>query len=224
MITACITTRNEQETIGPLVSRLLGLYQAVIVVDDASADQTAAEARASGAHVTVNAVRMGMATSILSGWGLALSYGASHVVQIDAGGSHDPADSLRMLSAGADIVIGSRFVPGARYTGRPWRAWMSRAAAAACNWAQRGARWHDWTSGYRAYSAKAMRLLMDHTYLSRMHGFQIETLALAGDHGLTIAEVPISYQAGRSAFNLRVAGEAFAAWFDVLNHRGAVRA
>jgi hypothetical protein len=48
-----------------------------------------------------------------------------------------------------------------------------------------------------------------------MHGWQIEVLAHAGHLGLEIAEVPISYRAGRSAFNRKIANEAFLVWMDI---------
>jgi len=223
-IVACITTRNEARSIGLLVGKLIaGDFDAVLVVDDASTDGTAEIAKNDGAMVFNNKRRLGMAASILLGWRLALSLDAGLVLQIDAGGSHNPVDAWKFISPGfaqpADLVIGSRFCKGARYVGRSWRAVMSRAAAVACNLAQPGARWSDWTSGYRAYSALALRVLTERAYRSRMHGFQIETLARAGAAGLSITEVPITYTAGESAFNSQIAAECFRAWWDVMRAR-----
>jgi len=114
-----------------------------------------------------------------------------------------------------DVVIGSRFVKGSRYTGRPRRALMSRVASMACNFAQPGAHWSDWTSGFRAFTAPALQALLGKRYFAKMHGWQIEVLAHAGHLGLEIAEAPISYRAGRSAFNRHIANEAFLVWLDI---------
>lgn len=221
-IVACVTTRNEVESIGPLVDDLRALGMKVVVVDDASEDGTAGFADYLGAHVARNEHRLGIGPSLVVAWRMALELGAERVIQIDAGGSHDPKDAWRLLDIEADVVIGSRFVGGARYEGRPWRALMSRAAALACNWAQPGAHWRDWTSGYRCFSRRALQVLLTQTYSAKMHGFQIEVLARAGEAGLSIEEVPITYTAGRSAFNWKVLNEAVGVWLDILNHYSGV--
>jgi dolichol-phosphate mannosyltransferase len=221
-IVACVTTRNEVESIGPLVDALRALDMKVVVVDDASTDGTAGFADYLGAHVTRNEHRLGIGPSLLAAWRRALELGANRVLQIDAGGSHDPQDCATLLASNAEVVIGSRFIDGARYEGRPWRAVMSRAAAMACNMAQAGAHWQDWTSGFRCFSRRALVRLLKPTYSAKMHAFQIEVLARAGEAGLSIEEVPITYTAGRSAFNWKVMNEAVGVWLDVLNHYSGV--
>ena len=143
----------------------------------------------------------------------------------DAGGSHDPAAAKSLLDVqtltGAEIVVGSRFVPGAIYRGEasPWRPLLSRVAASACNMAT-GARYFDWTSGYRVFTADALQELLDKFYHARMHGWQIEVLAQANAMGMHIVEWPIEYTAGRSSFNWRVAHEASNSWLHVFFHIG----
>jgi dolichol-phosphate mannosyltransferase len=156
------------------------------------------------------------------GWRHALEGGATRIVQIDAGGSHDPADIPTLLSSTADLVVGSRFCPGGRHVGNPRRALLSRVAAGACSFAQTGARYADWTSGYRVLSARCARYLLSVPYRATMHGWQIETLARAGEAGFSIEERPITYTAGRSSLNRAVAWEAFLVWNDILNHIGWV--
>jgi glycosyltransferase involved in cell wall biosynthesis len=232
VIGAVITTYNEAETIGPLVREFTDYGAWAIVVDDHSTDGTPQIAADAGAMVTQTDKRLGIGPCLQAAWRLALEAGWGKVLQIDAGGSHDPNEAGRLLAAldTADMVIGSRFVPGAHYIGGPWhRPHLSRLAAAMCRFALPGTPFRDWTSGYRAFRADALRQLLTHNYQARMHGFQVETLAYAWADGLRIAEVPITYTAGRSSFNRRVAWEAFQVWLDIVDHtpryrRRAVRA
>lgn len=228
---AVVTTFNEAATIGALVSELgANGFSPVIVVDDQSLDETPHYARMAGADVRETDKRFGIGLSLMAGWLAFLpeTFGCEYIVQIDAGGSHDPNEAMGLVAyataTGADVVIGSRFCKGARYTGNPKRALLSRLAALMCNLAQHGAHYSDWTSGYRVFSRKALQTLLSvKHYRGRMHEWQIEVLARAGEAGLRIVEAPITYTAGRSSFNLRVAWEAFQMWGHVFNHIGAVR-
>lgn len=219
MIAAVITTRNEAGTIGRLVDALYAHADRVIVADADSTDDTLVFADMHGAAV-FHVGRVGIGPALRQAWTCALDFGATRILQIDAGGSHDPHEAPRLLDVDADMVIGSRFTTGGVYVGRPWRAWLSRAAAAALNTAQPGARYADWTSGYRVFSADLARYLLRVPYQCEMHGWQIEVLARAGEAGARIVEVPITYRAGRSSFNLKIAGEGFQAYSQVANHIG----
>jgi hypothetical protein len=149
---------------------------------------------------------------MLKAWSFALTHGADRIVQMDAGGSHIAIESLSLLANGSQLVIGSRFLPDSRYYGRPWRALMSRAASFACS-AKAGCRLTDWTSGFRAFTSDAIAYLLNFCdYKARMHGWQIEVLGKAIRSGMSIAEMPITYRAGESSFDLSVAREAFRAW------------
>jgi hypothetical protein len=138
------------------------------------------------------------------------------VVQLDAGRSHFPQAATHLVGrlGDADVLVGSRFREGACYLGDPGRQALSKAAALACNvryfHALTGV--SDWTSGYRVFSAGALRKLARLEYTATMHGWQIEVLQAALWLRLTITEAPITYQGGRSSFNRRVAKEAFGVW------------
>jgi len=221
MIAVCITAKNEEETIGAIVSSLSGYP--VYVADDGSNDTTGGVARQAGAKTVVRHDEPhGIGPSLMELWRLALEDGCERIAQLDAGGSHLTSDLNRMLwhSHPASVVVGSRFLPGSFYMGRPFRRHMSRLAAAMCNLAQIGANHTDWTSGYRVFSAGAVEQLLKRRYFARMHAWQMEVLAWAGFLGMSIAEVPITYIAGESSFNLKCANEAFVVWQHIFNHLG----
>jgi dolichol-phosphate mannosyltransferase len=212
---ACITARNEAESIGALVKRLRADGFRVFVTDDGSSDGTGLLAEDSGATVQRHDISQGIAAGLMAAWRMALAAGCTRVVQLDAGGSHRSQDAdglLAALAPGWSVVVGSRFACGGRYTGGSWRRMQgSRVAARMCNLVT-GARLTDWTSGYRAFTATALGRLLQEPYTCRMHGWQIETLAAALRWGMTVAERPITYAAGASSFNRRVAWEALRAW------------
>lgn len=221
---ACIATRNEAATIGPLVDALRNLNLRVIVEDESDGADTYAQAIEAGALAswTPGGSRTGLGPSLMRAWRRALGEGASAIVQLDAGGSHDPAEAPRLLNAlqYSGVVVGSRFCPQGRYIGRPQRAALSRLAAAACNW-RAGRRWWararadrptDWTSGYRAFHPRAARWLMSYVYHARGHAWQIETLLLALRNLVPVAEVPITYTAGQSSLRLASVKEALDTW------------
>jgi glycosyltransferase involved in cell wall biosynthesis len=233
----CITTFNEEETIGDLVRELREYGHDVYVVDDGSTDFTVNEAELAGADVTNTGGRWGIAQSLMLAWKIALHNPAQYdaIIQIDAGGSHFPYDHLEMVKAheeGAQMMIGSRFIHLSHYAYQrnpvtfrrknTLRPWLSRLAATMCNFAQDGSYISDWTSGYRLFSRKCALYLLTKRYEARMHGWQIEILAYAQARGFKVVETPIYYQAGRSSFNWRVANEAFKAWLHVANHVGWV--
>lgn len=225
-LAVCITTYNEQESIGWLVRRFAKSYP-VYVVDDNSIDETASNARSAGAEVFVTDGKWGIGPSLMYAWQMALiNPDCDGVLQIDAGGSHRPDDSLDMIEAyteqEADLVIGSRFLPDSIYFGTPKRELLSKLATAMCNFAQSGAHYTDWTSGYRLFSRRCLEYLLTKTFHAKMHGWQIEVLAHAGARGLKIVEVPIVYIGGKSSFNKHVAHEAFLTWLHILNHVGWV--
>lgn len=202
---ALVTTLNEADTIGPLVSALKEVCERVVVVDDArSTDNTEQVAAAFGAETYVGVDTTGIGPCLLLGF----SYlRGSRVAVIDAGGSHDPSEIPLMAQHSADVVIGSRYIPGARYTGRPARKCASRWYAKACNRITKS-EITDWTSGFRIYSPCAVRTILDSPPKQRMHAFQPAALRACIRGGCSVAEFPIHYKAGRSSMNRAHAWEA----------------
>lgn len=202
---ACLTTYREDA--GELIRSLEKQGLTVFLVD-----------------AETTGVRRGIGPCLVEAWRRALNAGCDQAIQIDAGGSHDPLEIpklLKMLEYGSDVVIGSRFCSAAKYIGNPRRALMSRFAALLCN-LRAGTSYTDWTSGYRAFSRRALWTLSRIPYRTDMHTWQIEVLDWALMTHLTVTEVPITYRAGRSSFNRKIAVDSFGVWKRLSRHTESV--
>lgn len=211
---AIITALNEADTIGWLVSRLKGRGLDVLVIDDGSTDSTGAIAAERGARVIRHHKPQGIGKSLVEGWRYALDEKWERIIQLDAGGSHSPAD-WRMIDG--DIVIGSRFMPGSKYVGRRWRGLLSQIVSLACNWAKH-TKITDWTSGYRIYNRRALEILVNTHWLSNGHTWNMEVLGEAIFHKLHIDEFPITYHAGDSKIKLSVIHDLVTVYLWILTH------
>lgn len=196
-----IPSYNEVATLRRVVEGVRGTGRAhVLVVDDASPDGTGALAdwlaeRDYGVHVMHRPGKQGLGAAYRAGlqWGLASGYDA--IGEMDADGSHDPADVPRLLDAlrNADVVIGSRYVPGGHVRNWPRRRRMlSRAGNAYVQW------WtavpvRDSTAGFRMYRRQALTSLGVADVRSDGYSFQIELVLRAHVAGFRVVEIPITF-------------------------------
>jgi dolichol-phosphate mannosyltransferase len=201
--TVVVPTYDEAENITRLVPELLALPDQlnVIVVDDASPDGTGALADqfAHDFPGRVNAIhrpgKLGLGTAYLAGFKAASESGAECIVTMDADFSHHPRHIRAMLArlADADLVIGSRYVPGGAAVNSPFaRRLLSRTA----NWVSRtalGFKAHDVTAGFRVYRRELLAALPLDRIFSSGYSFLIETLYLIERGGWRVAEVPIQF-------------------------------
>ena len=120
-VVVLIPTYNERENLPRIVARVRAAVPAadVLVLDDSSPDGTGAVADALAAeddavHVLHRRGKEGLGAAYLAGFGWALDHGYDALVEMDADGSHQPEQLPRLLEAlaGADVVLGSRWVPG----------------------------------------------------------------------------------------------------------------
>jgi dolichol-phosphate mannosyltransferase len=114
---------------------------------------------------------------------------------MDADGSHRPEELPRLLDGlgTADVVVGSRWVPGGGVQGWPlWRKVLSRGGSAYARFAL-GVPVRDMTGGYRAFTAEALDRIDLDAVLSQGYCFQIDMLWHAQVAGMRIREVPITF-------------------------------
>jgi len=220
-VVVIIPTYNERENLDAIVARVRGsVPQAdVLVVDDNSPDGTGelADKLATADQQIVVLHRPGkggLGAAYLAGFGWALERGYAAMIEMDADGSHQPEDLPRLLSAleGADLVIGSRWIPGG--TVRNWprsREFLSRGANTYARLMLR-VPVRDTTAGYRAYRAETLRAIALDTVRSQGYCFQIDLTLRAVNAGLTVLEVPITFidrTRGASKMSRAVMAEAF---------------
>jgi dolichol-phosphate mannosyltransferase len=201
-VAVVLPAHNEAGNLTPLVTALFRAGDAapmrleIIVVDDGSVDATAAELaelrqRFDRLHVVTHPVNRGFAPAMRTGIAAARERGCDAAVFMDSDMSHRPDDMPRLVAAleqGADVAIGSRFVPGGGMVGVPaWRVVISRVGNAFGR-AVLGMRVRDLTTGYRA----ARRRVLDAVTLAE-DGFtiQLESVVKAHAAGFRIVEVPI---------------------------------
>jgi dolichol-phosphate mannosyltransferase len=204
-VAVIIPTYNERDNLEPIVGRVRAALPAahVLVVDDNSPDGTGEIADKLAAvdphvHVLHRAGKSGLGTAYIAGfsWGLENGYGV--LVEADADGSHDPADLPGMLAAlagppVADLVIGSRYVPGGTVVNWPRsRELLSRAANVYVRM-MLGIGVHDATAGFRAYRADTLRAIGLDQVESQGYCFQIDLTLRTADQGMAIREVPITF-------------------------------
>jgi len=152
-VSVVIPAKNESASIGNVISKLVGLVNEIIVVDDGSSDDTAAIAKANGAIVISHSYSKGNGASIKTG---ARSASGDIIVFMDADGQHDPNDIpklLKKLYQGFDMVVGARSAKSQASLGRlaansfynKFGSWMV------------GHKIKDLTSGFRAVNAEKFR-------------------------------------------------------------------
>ncbi len=202
-VTVVVPTYNEKENLSDLVSAVTAQGYRVLVVDDSSPDGTgelAEEIAAGNQLVSVmhRARKEGLGRAYAAAFDQLLrSAHADVIVEMDADFSHDPADLPRLVEAvekGADIAIGSRYVPGGATP--DWsltRKILSRGG----NLYSRVMLGHgvrDSTAGFRAFHADALSRLPYGEARASGYGFQVEMAWRASRAGLKIAEVPVVFR------------------------------
>jgi dolichol-phosphate mannosyltransferase len=224
-----VPTYEEVGSLGGVLDRLHAAAPDVhvLVVDDASPDGTGelADARAAGddrVHVLHRAGKAGLGPAYVAGfrWGREHGYGV--LVEMDADGSHPPERLPAMLAAlgDADLVLGSRYVPGGRVQDWPaYRLALSRAGNLYTRWALR-LPLADATGGYRVARADLIARLPFDEVASEGYCFQVDWAWRAYRAGARVVEVPITFTeraVGRSKMSGSIVAEALArvTWWGV---------
>lgn len=182
---------NAGGTIGQLIGRVLDFVPKcdIIVVDDGSADSTAAACRELGIEPVRHRRNLGKGRALRTGMDEAVRSGADAVITMDADGQHRPEHIPEFVKlfreAGRQIIIGSR---KARFSDLPFDRYLSNRLTTVVVSLLAGTRLEDSQSGYRLMSAEAVRLVP-----TRTDRFQMESefLIRAGRLGLGMGHVPI---------------------------------
>jgi dolichol-phosphate mannosyltransferase len=218
-----LPTFNEAENI----VEVLGLVRAslpdvhVLVVDDGSPDGTADLAERWGDEhgrlaVLRRSEKSGLGSAYRAGFRRGLDDGFDVLIEMDSDLSHDPAslpDLVEATERGADLAVGSRYVPGGSIPDWSWHRrmlsqWGNRYAGAVLGIGVR-----DATSGFRAYRSRALDKIDLDAVKADGYGFQIEMAYAVDRNGGTIDEVPISFKdriRGTSKMSSRIVVEALA--------------
>lgn len=219
-----VPTYNEADSIRSIVSRIRTAVPDadVLIVDDASPDGTGAiadELAAGDASIRVfhRAGKSGLGSAYLAGFARATSEQYTWVIEIDADGSHDPAELPAMLTlahdVGAALVIGSRWIPGGSVVNWPWiRRAISRSGNAYARW-MLGSRIHDITAGFRVFRVAALAGLDREHVASQGYCFQVELAWRVEQSGGVVREHPIAFverASGRSKMHAGIVLEALA--------------
>jgi dolichol-phosphate mannosyltransferase len=201
-VVVLIPTYNERENLPTIVERVRRAVPEVdvCVLDDSSPDGTGevADELAGGddqVHVIHRAGKEGLGAAYLHGFAWALEQGYDAVVEMDADGSHRPEDLRRLLAAArdADLVIGSRWVPGGKVVNWPTHRKVLSVGGNIYTRVLLGMSVHDATAGYRVYRADALRSLDLHSVESAGYCFQVDLTRRAVAAGLDVVEVPITF-------------------------------
>jgi dolichol-phosphate mannosyltransferase len=201
-VLVAIPTYNEAQSIQKIVGRVRTAVPDahVLVIDDGSPDGTGEIADQLAevddyVHVLHRRAKEGLGAAYVAGFRWALERGYGTVVEMDADGSHQPEELPGLLAAlaGADVVLGSRYVPGGRVENWPRSREILSRGGNTYTRLLLGMPLKDATGGYRAFRASALRRLDLDEVASQGYCFQVDLAWRAHRAGLTVVEVPITF-------------------------------
>jgi dolichol-phosphate mannosyltransferase len=217
-----LPTYNEAENIEAVVRAALpqlaatGLPHRVLVVDDGSPDGTGQIAdRLAGELEPVDVLhrerKEGIGPAYLAGFAYAMGAGSELLLEMDSDFSHDPADLPRLIQEDADLVIGSRYVPGGGVENWPFiRRALSRGGSLYAR-AILGIPVRDLTGGFKCFHRRTLEGIDYLNTHADGYGFQIELTYRAYKAGFSVKEIPIVFRErehGISKMTARIAAEA----------------
>ncbi len=222
-----IPTYDERENIPIALERLREHAPTVdvLVVDDGSpdgtgelaekiaADEAAAPDPTRSLAVLHRSGKLGLGTAYVAGFGWALARDYDVVVEMDADGSHRAQDLPRLLAAvaDADLVLGSRWVPGGSVVNWPLHRRLLSVGGNTYTRIVLGIPLRDATGGFRAYRADLLRSLPLAEVASQGYCFQVDMAWRAVRAGARVVEVPITFverEIGRSKMSRAIVAEA----------------
>ncbi len=221
-----LPTYNEAENARAIVTAAAVVLAAaaadgfrILIVDDGSPDGTGRIADELAAEhdwmqVLHRSEKNGIGPAYLAGFRHALDAGAGYVMEMDSDFSHDPADLARLLQAvrdGADLALGSRYVPGGGVV--DWGLLRRVVSEGGSTYARLvlGLRVRDLTGGFKCFRREVLEAIHFDSVRSQGYAFQVELTYRAVQAGFRVVEVPITFrdrQQGTSKMSWRIAAEA----------------
>ena len=231
-----VPTYNERDNLPALVKDILEVPGTeVMVLDDQSPDGTGevADALATAFPGRVQVLhrtgRRGLGVSYLEGFRRALASDADFVCQIDADFSHDPKylpELIAAAAAGADLVVGSRYVNGVSVVNWPLRRIILSSCANAYIRIVTGLGVRDCTTGYRCWRRQALARLPLDRIVSEGYAFLLDVTFMAAHAGLRIVESPIIFierRQGASKLSASVLFESLVTPWKLILRHGRIR-
>lgn len=218
-----VPTYNERDNVERFVRavRSAAPNADVLVVDDASPDGTGklVDAMAKedpGVRALHRASKLGLGTAYITAFQRGLGEGYERFIEMDADFSHDVRylpDFIAALDAGYDVIIGSRNIPGGGVEGWGLGRHVISKGGSLYSRSILGLSVQDLTSGYKAFSRRALEAIGLHQVASNGYSFQIEMTYRAILHGMRVKEIPIVFvdrRAGKSKMSRKIFLEAVA--------------
>lgn len=204
-----LPTYNELGNLGPLMESIIeqGEMFDVLIIDDGSPDGTGLLADhlktvyPNRVEVIHRQGKLGLATAYLTGFRYGLNKGYDYMLEMDADFSHNPyylPEFIQtMVREKADVVLGSRYVPGGGATRWPWyRRLISRGGSMYAG-LMLGVSIRDLTGGFKCFSRRVLEAMNLEAIESTGYGFQIEMTYRAVRSGFKVAEMPIIFEERR---------------------------
>lgn len=223
---------NEEKTMGKVIDEILALpYDNLFlypVIDNFSKDNTEKIIRSYEDTGRVKCIfyekSRGVISCYFEGYRRALEDGAERVIEMDGGGSHNPAEIplfIEKLEEGYDCVWGSRFCPGGDISNQPlYRRILSSGGTILSNFVL-GTKLKDMTSGFEAFKAEILKEFDFDKFLSTGHMYQTEMRFYC--RNCKAVEVPIHYVGGDSSLKFKSVKEAFVILFKLKKYEKNVR-
>lgn len=202
LVTVVVPTYNERQNLPHLAAAIRLHGYRLLIVDDDSPDGTGPLADAIAAPDPLMEVlhrrrKQGLGPAYAAGFDRVLAGDSEVVVEMDADFSHNPEDLPRLVEAvegGADLAIGSRYVPGGGTPDWPTRRrFLSRGGNTYAR-LMLGIPIRDATAGFRAFRADALRALPYRTAQASGYGFQVEMAMRAHQAGMRVVELPVIFR------------------------------
>ena len=225
-----IPTYNERENIEAMIEKVMSLKGGfdLLVIDDGSPDGTAEVVESyrqvyhGRLHLIRRAGKLGLGTAYLAGFEWGLKEGYDYLAEMDCDFSHNPDDLERLVAAaeaGADVVVGSRYVKGVNVVNWPMSRLLISYFASKYVRIVTGMPIHDATAGFVCYTSAALRKILQNEIEMKGYGFQIEMKYTAWRLGLRIKEESIIFTERREGASKMSGGIFGEALFGVMKLR-----